>query len=91
MPAKAELRYEITLNFPGESRVSEFQPADFGAAVEYALDFARKNKGVKVQVGVSVPMSPLHSHSYTLFECLFPALEPFMRKNIQDNFGSTPY
>ena len=91
MSAKAELRYEITLNFPGEPRFSDFRPTDFGAAVEYALDFARKNKGVKVQVGVSVPVSPLHSHSYTLFECLFPVLEPFMAQNIQDHFGSAPY
>ena len=32
MPAKAELQYEITLDFPGEPRFSDFRPTDFGAA-----------------------------------------------------------
>ena len=90
MPSKPELSYEITLNFPGEPRVSDYKPADIGTAVEYALDFARKNRGVKVQVGVSVPMSPIHAHSYTLFECLFPVLEPFMRKSIREHYGRVP-
>jgi hypothetical protein len=76
--------------FPGESRFSEYKPADFGAAVEYALAFARKNKGVRVQVGVCVPRSPLHEHRYTLFECVFPVLEPFMQKNIRTHYGRLP-
>ncbi len=55
VPTPPDLRYEITLNFPGEPRLSDYQPSDFGAAVEYALDFAKKNKGVPVPVAVSVP------------------------------------
>jgi hypothetical protein len=90
VPDQPELTYDIVVNFPGEPRLSDYRPTAFGAAVEYALDFARKNKGVKVQVGVSVPVSPLHSHSYTLFECLFPVLEPFMRRNIQNHYGRLP-
>jgi hypothetical protein len=89
--AKPKLHYEIILGFPGEPRISEYRPDDFGAAVEYALDFARKNQGVKVQVSVCVPASPIHAHGYTLFECAFPALEPFMVKSIRDHFGRLPY
>ena len=91
VPTPPDLRYEITLNFPGEPRLSEYQPSDFGVAVEYALDFAKKNKGVQVQVAVSIPVSPIHSHSYTLFTCEFPVLEPFMASNIRQRFGRLPY
>ena len=91
MAKKPELRYEITLNFPGEPRVSDYSPTDLGAAVEYALDFAKQNTGVKVQVAVCVPMTPLHCHSYTVFECHFPALEPFMAENIRKHYGKLPY
>ena len=91
MPEPFQLAFDITLNFPGEPRLSEYHPTDFGAAVEYALDFARRNRGVWVQVGVSVPQSPIHSHGYTLFECCFPALEPFMLRAIRKHFGCEPY
>ncbi len=85
-----EIRYEIVLSFPGEPRISEYKPIHFDAAVQYALDFARNNRGVKVQVNVSVPMSTIHEHSYVLFACEFPALEPFMQRAIRKHYGRLP-
>jgi len=87
---KPQLVYELVLNFPEEPRVSEYRPTDFGAAVEYALDFARRNKGVKVEVGVVVPTNPLVDHTYTLFACEFPALVDFMRQDVLRHFGALP-
>ena len=91
MPNGPELQFQIILNFPGEPRISEFHPTDFDAAVQYALDFARKNHGVRVQVNLPVPHSPVHDHSYILFVCEFPVLEPFMQTAIQKQYGRLPY
>ena len=91
MADKPPLQFEIILNFPGEPRISDYRPASFDVAVEYALGFARRNPGVKVEVNVPVPMSPIHEHSYQLFICEFPVLEPFMQKAVRDHFGKLPY
>jgi hypothetical protein len=91
VPSQSDLRYEITLDLPGEPRISDYRPDDFGAAVEYAIDFARKNRGVKVRVGVVVPASPLHVRGSTLFVCEFPSLEPFMAEDIKNHFGRLPH
>jgi hypothetical protein len=37
-----------------------------------------------------VPVSAVHDHSYTLFDCQFPTLEPFMQTNIRKHFGRLP-
>jgi len=91
MPNTPDLQYQIIFNFPGEPRISEFRPTDFDTACKYALDFARKNRGVRVQVNLPVPHSPIHDHSYILFVCEFPALEPFMQTAIQKHYGRLPY
>jgi len=91
MSNKPDLQFQIILNFPGEPRISEFQPTDFDSAVQYALDFARKNRGVRVQVNLPVPKSPIHDHSYILFVCEFPVSEPFMQTAIQKHYGRLPY
>jgi hypothetical protein len=90
MPDQPELRYEIILNFPGEPRISEHRPNDFEAAVEYALQFARKNRGVRVQVNLSIPRSAVHQHSYVLFVCEYPELHPFMQRAIEQHYGRQP-
>ena len=90
MPKHASVRFDITLEFPGETRTSEYHPAQLNVAIDYALDFARKNRGVRILVSLNVPVSPIHAHSYTLFECRSPVLEPFMRANIQRHFGCLP-
>ena len=86
-----EIRYEIVLSFRGEPRISEYQPPDFSTAVQYAIDFARNNRGVRVQVNVPVPMSTIQEHSYMLFACEFPALEPFMQRAIRKHYGRLPW
>ena len=90
MPEQPELRFEIVLNFPGEPRISEYHPTDFEAAVDYAQRFACKNRGVRVQVNLAVPQSPVHQHSYILFVCEFPALHPFMQRAIERHYGRQP-
>lgn len=85
-----EIRYQIVLNFPGEPRISEYRPPDFGTAVQYALRFARKNRGVRMQVNVPVPVSPIHDHSYVAFVCEYPELHPFMRRAIEQHYGRQP-
>ena len=91
MPNTPGLQFQVILNFPGEPRISEFHPTDFDAAVQYALDFARENRGVRMQVNLPVPKSPIHDHSYILFVCEFPVLEPFMQTAIQKHYGRLPY
>ncbi len=91
MSKKQEMTYEIVRSFPGEPRISDYRPTDFGAAVEYVLDFARRTRGVRVQVNLAVPVSPIHTHSYLLFVCEFPALGPFMEKAIRHRLGRLPY
>ena len=90
MPEPPPLHFDIALEFPGEYRISEYHPTKLNAAIEYALDFARRNRGVRVRVSVNVPVSAVHDHCYTFFECQFPALEPFMESNIRKHFGHVP-
>ena len=91
MPSKPKMQLQIILNFPGEPRISEFQPNDFDTAVQYARDFAGRNRGVRVQVNLPVPHSPIHDHSYILFVCEFPVLEPYMQTAIEKHYGRLPY
>jgi len=91
MSNRPPLQFQIILNFPGEPRISEFRPTDFDTACKSAMDFAGRNRGVRVQVNLPVPHSPIHDHSYILFVCKYPVLEPFMQTAIQTHYGRLPY
>ena len=84
------IHYEIVLHIPGEARLSPYKSDNFGAVVEYCLDYAKRHPGVRVTAAISVPQNNLWSHSYPVFDVQFPQLEEFMRQNIQGYYGQEP-
>ena len=90
MTQPTSIEYEIVLHVSGEARLSPYHSENFGAVVEYCLDYARRHPGVRVTASISVPQNKLWSHSYPVFDVQFPSLEEFMRKNVRDYYGQEP-
>ena len=82
--------FRVQLEIGSERREAELASENLGAAVEFCIDYARRNNGCKASVLVEVPASPIHSRIHTLFECSYPVLDDWMVAEITKHLGRFP-
>jgi len=82
--------FRVQLEIGSERRQAEFAFDNFAAAVDFCIEYARRNKGCKPSVFVEVPASPICSHIHRLFECSYPPLDEWMIAEVTRYLGGFP-